>query len=131
MTLTNEQIEQVMNLTGLTHDKAVKYYDKYYRDMEDDTLTFEDMLYCIELEQKGKQNGIKNVVQGDTPKKPRPPRTIKVSEEKIQLFDLLWEGLSNYYAENAQIVKNNKEIEVKIGDKAFKIDIIEHRAPKK
>ncbi len=131
MTLTNEQVEQVIALTGFTHDKAIKYYNDYYRDMEDDSLTFEDMLYCIELEQKGKQNGIKNVVQGDTPKKPRPPRTIKVSDEKIQLFDLLWEGLFNYYAENAKIVKNNKEIEVKIGEKAFKVDIIEHRQSKK
>lgn len=120
-----------MELTALPHDKAVKYYNDYYKDMEDDSLTFEDMLYCIELEQKGKKNGVKNIVQSADTKKERAPRTIKVSDEKIQLFDLLWEGLSNYYAENAQIVKNNKEIEVKIGGKSFKIDIIEHRNTKK
>lgn len=130
MKLTENQIAQVMELTNLPHDKAVKYYNDYYKDMEDDSLTFEDMLYCIELEQKGKKNGVKNIVQSADTKKERAPRIIKVSDEKIQLFDLLWEGLSNYYAENAQIVKNNKEIEVKIGEKSFKIDIIEHRTPK-
>ena len=48
----------------------------------------------------------------------------------MELFSLLWEGLSNFYGENAQISKQNKEISVQIGEKSFKIDIVEHRKAK-
>ena len=48
----------------------------------------------------------------------------------MALFNLLWEGLSNFYGKNAEIIKNNKLISVKIGEKSFKIDIIEQRKPK-
>ena len=48
------------------------------------------------------------------------------SQEKQDLFSLIWEGLSNYY-ENCKILTNNKLISVQIGEKTFKIDIIEQR----
>lgn len=63
--------------------------------------------------------------------KENKPKTIKVSSEKIELFDLIWEGLSNFYGENAKIEKQNKLIKVKINETEFKVDIIESRKPKK
>ena len=48
----------------------------------------------------------------------------------MELFSLIWEGLSNFYGENAQISKQSKEISVQIGEKSFKIDIIQHRKAK-
>lgn len=83
-----------------------------------------------EIERKTKENKVNVGARADKPKKGSKPRTVVVSDEKVALFDLLWEGLSNFYGENAEIVKNNKLISVKIGEKTFKIDIIEQRKPK-
>ena len=63
-------------------------------------------------------------------KKEKKQRIAQVSAEKMALFSLIWEGLSNFYGENAQISKQNKEISVQIGEKSFKIDIVEHRKVK-
>ena len=62
------------------------------------------------------------------------PRTIKVSDEKVNLF----EGIKGFLTEycdnlggNLEILKENKLFSVKIGEKIFKIDLIEQRPPKK
>lgn len=94
-------------------------------------VTIEDALEMARMELGAKE--IKNYAQKEyKPKeeKEKKPKEIKVSKEKIELFDLLWEGLHNFYDENAQIIKQNKEISVQIGEKSFKIDIVEHRKPK-
>ena len=83
-----------------------------------------------EIERKAKENKVNIGARADKPKKESKPRTVVVSDEKVALFDLIWEGLSNFYGENAEIVKNNKLISVKIGKKSFKIDIIETRQKK-
>ena len=57
------------------------------------------------------------------------PRTVKISDEKKDLFSTLWGFISENYS--AEVVKDNKEICVTIGDKKFKIDLVEHRPPKK
>ena len=58
--------------------------------------------------------------------KEKKQRIAQVSQEKQDLFSLIWEVLSNYY-ENCEILTNNKLISVQIGKKTFKIDIIEQR----
>jgi hypothetical protein len=58
------------------------------------------------------------------------PRTVKVSDEKKELFDTILRNLDRcwgVYRENITVLKENKLIEVRINDKTFKIDIIEQR----
>lgn len=128
--ITDEQIAKVMEITNYPKAKAEKYIKEYYKDMEDETITFEDIFFGIQCEMKAKANGIRNYVQSDKPRKTNASKTVVVSNEKMALFDLLWEGLSNFYGKNAQIIKQNKEISVQIGEKSFKIDLVEHRKPK-
>ena len=72
--------------------------------------------------------GIKVGARATEPKaeKEKKQRIAQVSQEKQDLFSLIWEVLSNYY-ENCEILTNNKLISVQIGKKTFKIDIIEQR----
>ena len=63
-------------------------------------------------------------------RKQTKPRTVKVSDEKKQLFSEIYQNLLDIYGENAEIVKMNKIIMVNIGDKHFKIDLIEQRKSK-
>jgi len=67
-------------------------------------------------------------------KKERKPHPVKVSDEKRELFDTIVANLTKCIGvepENITIVTQNKLIEVKIGEKRFKIDVIECRQPKK
>ena len=96
---------------------------------EGEPITMEEAQEMAQMEINAK--GIKIGARAAEPKakKEKKQRVAQVSAEKMALFSLLWEGLSNYY-ENAEIVKNNKEISIKVGEKCFKIDIIEHRTKK-
>jgi hypothetical protein len=62
--------------------------------------------------------------------KERKPPVKKVSDEKKELFSEILSDLEDVYRENVQVLTENKLIQVKIGGKTFKIDIIEQRQPK-
>lgn len=98
---------------------------------EGEPVTIEEATEMAEMELKSKKN-CKNYTNSTSEKLKngeKKPKTVKVSTEKMELFNLLWEGLSNYY-ENAEILKQNKLISVQIGEKNFKIDIVETRQKK-
>ena len=62
-------------------------------------------------------------------RKQTKPRTVKISDEKQALFKYIFGELSENF-DNVRVLKENKLIEVGIGGKIFKIDIIEQRKPK-
>ena len=65
--------------------------------------------------------------------KPKKPRTVKISDEKQILFQSILHQLDRcelVERENVEVLKENKLISVKIGEKVFKIDIIETRNKK-
>ena len=69
--------------------------------------------------------------RADKPKKESKPRTVVTSDEKKTLFNQIFSNIEQIYGGNAHIEKENKLIIVKIGEKTFKIDLIEQRKPKK
>lgn len=79
-----------------------------------------------ELAQKAKENKIDHGASSGK-KKEGKPRTVKISDEKQMLFSEIWTNLFDVFGENAQIAKENKLILVQIGEKTFKIDLIEQR----
>ena len=93
---------------------------------EGEPVTMEEAQEMAQMEINAK--GIKVGARATEPKaeKEKKQRIAQVSQEKQDLFSLIWEVLSNYY-ENCEILTNNKLISVQIGKKTFKIDIIEQR----
>lgn len=83
------------------------------------------------LIEKTKNYKVNHDAQAKKPREKAKPRTVVVSDEKQTLFSDIWSHLSELYGENAEIVKKNKLIIVKIGDKHFKVDLIEQRKSKK
>lgn len=66
-------------------------------------------------------------------RKQTTPRKPKISDEKQALFQSILENIDRCECverENVTVLKENKLIEVKIGEKIFKIDIIEQRKSK-
>ena len=82
------------------------------------------------LDEVAKKIKINHKATADKPKKEQKPRVVKVSDDKKQLFSEILTNLTEIYGENAKVEKENKLIIVKIGEKTFKIDLIETRKPK-
>lgn len=123
--IPDNEIKSHMKNLDLTEEQAIQLYleDEGYLDNEE----------LEELDSKAKKVKIQHQATSTekTEQKDRKPRTIKVSDEKVTLFDTIYTNLSENYGENVEIVKENKLLTVKIGAKVFKIDLIEQRPPKK
>ena len=124
-----EDVEQIMEWTNLSYAQAEKYLLDVYKDVQSENVF--DLLDCIELEVKSKQNPKRNYVKSaeNSAKKTRKPKTVKISQNKQELFYKLALFLQNEY-ENVEILTENKLFQVKIGSDVFKIDVIQQRNKK-
>lgn len=122
--IPDSEIEKSMQVLELTKEEAVQLW------LEDnDYLTNEEL---EELDAKAKKVKINHGAGTTKPrKKSDKPRVVKVSDEKKTLFSEILADLEDVFKNNVKVLKENKLIEVKIGEKTFKIDIIEQRTPKK
>jgi hypothetical protein len=122
--IPDKEIEKNMKLLEISKEEAVEMWleDEGYLDNEEQN----------ELDEKAKKVKIDHGASAidKTEKKEKKPREIKVSDEKQALFGEIVEKLAEN-GRNYEIVKENKLICVKIGEKTFKIDLIEQRQPKK
>ena len=129
VTVKDSIIQKYMSDFALTKEDAIQMY------LEDEGL--EDNEDVEEMTAKAKEN--KAVVHGESAekderkvanKKQSKPKTVKVSDTKKELFSKISQFLIDTFGENAEILKENKLIQVKIGEDMFKIDIIQQRKPK-
>lgn len=117
------EVKNLMTTLDLTEEDAIQLW------LEDNDFEVNEELE--ELDAKAKKVKVDHGA-GDTKarKKSDKPRTVKVSDAKKELFGQIFTNLTSFYANNVTILKENKLISVKIGDKTFKIDIIETRNKK-
>ena len=123
LTIPDTEIKSAMDNLDLTREEAIQMWleDNEYLENEGQT----------ELQNKASKVKIDHGARVDIiQKKAKAPRTVKVSDEKVALFDSLVGNLMENY-ENVDILKENKLIQVEIGGKVFKIDLIEQRPKKK
>ena len=124
--IPDSEIEKNMKLLEISKEEAVEMWlcDNDFEDNEE----------LEELDTKAKKVKVVHGAGDNKRKKSEKPRTVKVSDEKKELFSTILQNLDRAIGverENIQVLKENKLISVKIGEKTFKIDIIEQRAPKK
>ena len=121
--IPDKEIEQSMKALDLTKEEAIEMYleDEGYLDNEEQ----------IELNEKAKKVKIDHQASAidKTEKKEKKVREVKVSDEKQSLFAEIVANLAEN-GRNYQILKENKLISVQIGEKIFKIDLIETRQKK-
>lgn len=125
--IPDKEIENSIKILELTKEEAIQLW------LEDNDYEVNEELE--ELDAKAKKVKIDHGASATTPrKKSEKPRTVKVSDEKKTLFDSILTNIDRCEGverENVRILKENKLIEVKIGEKIFKVDLIEQRPPKK
>lgn len=123
--IPDDEIKKNMKLLDISQKDAIEMWleDEGYLDNEEQN----------ELDAKAKKVKIDHGASAvdKTQKKEKKPREIKVSNEKQELFSEILSNLQDVYKNSVEIVKENKLLTVKIGEKTFKIDIIEKRQPKK
>lgn len=122
----DEEIIKVKEALGITTKEAVEMW------LDDNDYTVNEEQEA--LDEKAKKVKIPMGAREVKEKKERKPITKKVSDEKKILFDSIVKQLDRCELvdrENVTILNENKLIQVKIGDKIFKIDLVECRPPKK
>lgn len=123
--IPDSEIKAHMKNLDLTEDEAIQLYleDEGYLDNEE----------LEELDSKAKKVKIQHGASTTekTEKKEKKPRTVKISDEKQGLFDNIYHFLVETYGGSVDILKENKLLTLKIGEKTFKVDLIEQRPPKK
>ena len=117
------EIEKNMEKLELSESEAIQLWleDNGYEVNEEQEI----------LDSKAKQIKIDYGVDKEKGKKLSSPKKVKVSNEKKELYHKVYSELLTYGNSNVTILKEYKLIQVKIGEKTFKIDIIETRPPKK
>ena len=127
VTIPNAEIKKQMELLDLTKEEAIEMW------LDDNDYTTNEEQEA--LDEKAKKVKIQHGAEADDKrKKPAAPRTVKVSDEKKELFTTILANLNRaegVEAEDITVLKENKLIQVKIGERVFKIDVIEQRPPKK
>ena len=127
--IPDAEIQKSMKVLEISKEEAIQMWleDEGYLDNEEQ----------MELEKKAKENRITATIHdagNKAKRKQSKPKTVKVSDEKQALFAEIHEKLCEYCDEidgTCEVLKENKLISVKIGEKTFKIDLIEQRLPKK
>lgn len=122
--IPDEEIKKSMKALDLTKEDAIQMW------LEDNDYEVNEEQ--AELDAKAKKVKIDHGASAmdKTKSKEKKPRPKVASDEKQTLFSQIFDNLNEFYGENAKIEKENKLILVKIGEKTFKIDLIEQR-PKK
>ena len=121
--IPDAEIQNFMKSLDLSKEDAIQMW------LEDNDYEVNEEQ--AELDAKAKKVKIDHGASAvDKTQKEKKSRPKVASDEKKELFDEIFSNLSDVYGQNARIEKENKLIIVKIGEKEFKLDLIETRKPK-
>lgn len=125
VTIPDNTIKQFMLSLDLTEEEAIQTY------LEDEGLLENEEQIALNEKAKGFSHAVHDRL--DKPKKEKRKVTVNVSDEKKVLFNYILTSLKENNAismEDIEILRENKLIQVKFGNKIFKIDLIQQRPPK-
>ena len=129
-----EDIKEVMEITGLDKVKAEKLFKSVAKDIDDgtdDEVCSYDVIDVIKTEQKVKDIGCdRHYVQGDKPKTERKPRERKVDNEKLFLLQGLASGLENKIGLDVTY-ENEVKLHFNYNGSSYSVTLTKHRPPKK
>ena len=129
-----DDIKEVMEITGLDKVKAEKLFKSVAKDIDDgsdDEICSYDVIDIIKTEQKVKENGCdRHYVQADKPKTERKPRERKVDNEKLFLLQGLASGLENKIGLDVTY-ENEVKLHFNYNGSSYSVTLTKHRPPKK
>ena len=121
LNIPDDELEKMCKNLDLTQEEAIQVW------LEDNEYEINEEQE--ELHQVAKKVKINHDARAVAPQKDKRERTVKISDEKQELFTQLKDFLTENF-EKVSVLKENKLFEVKIGDKTFKMDLIQQRDKK-
>ena len=124
--IPDREIDNFMSSLQISQEEAIELWLVDNDFAEDEELE--------ELDAKAKTVKINHGASADKPrKKSEKPRTVKVSDAKVELFNAFIPFLHDFCEKNNAsyaTLKPNKLFSVNYGGETFKIDLIQVRKPK-
>ena len=121
LNIPDDELAKMCKNLDLTQEEAIQVW------LEDNEYEINEEQE--ELHQVAKKVKINHDARAVAPQKDKRERTVKISDEKQELFTQLKDFLTENF-EKVSVLKENKLFEVKIGDKTFKLDLIQQRDKK-
>lgn len=129
----DDDIKEVMDITGYTKAKATKLFKEVAKDAddgEDDEFCSYDVIEIIKMEHKAKESGADKLYVKSEEKKPRAKREVKLDDVKVAFLAEVAELLKNTNAESISITNPQKEISFTMGGDSYSLNLVKHRPPK-
>ena len=117
--ISDKEIQNYMTKLDLSKQEAIDLWLEENDYQENEELN--------ELDDKAKKVKINHGVANEKPKE-KKPHTVKVSDEKTEIFERLTEFLRENY--EFSVEKNNKMFKIFKNGKEFKLDLVETRQKK-
>lgn len=121
--IPDKDIEHLMKSLNIPKDEAVWCWleDNDYVELDEETQALQEKAEKVKVDH--------GVAYKKADKKAPKPK--KVSDSKKEIFEAIWNAISEKFGENAQITTENKYIDVQNGEFSYTINLVEHRKPKK
>lgn len=121
--IPDKEIEKFMKNLGIPKSEAIECWL-----MDNDLLELDEESQA--LEDKAKKNKVDHGVAYKKAKK-KTPKPKVVTDSKKEIFETIWNAISEKYGENAKITTDNKYIDIQNDGFSYTINLVEHRKPKK
>ena len=120
--IPDKEVEKLQNSLKLSKQDAIDLW------LADNNLELDEEQQ--ELDEKASKIHIMKDIDTKKSTKERKKVEKKVSDTKKELFSEILSDLEDVYKGNVTVLNQNKLISVRIGDKLFKVDVIECRPAK-
>lgn len=126
----DEDIKEIMEITGLDKVKAEKLFVSVAKDIDDgtdDELSSYDVIDVIKIEQKAKKNGTDKMYVASEKKTPTvykfdtKKRTRKENPTKRELIEVLKGALEGFEVENLEVTNIERELVFTLGGVKYKV----------
>lgn len=129
-----DDIKEVMEITGLGKEKAIKLFKSVANDIDDgtdDEICSYDVIDVIKIEHKAKESGASKIYAQSEKPKTKAKREVKLDNVKVDFLKEVATLISGLQVENVTIVNPQKEITFTIGADHYSLNLVKHRPPKK
>ena len=128
-----DDINEVMEITGLNYQKAEKLFQSVAKDLDDGSdpeLCSYDVIDVIRIEQNSKACGNRHYEKSQTLKSERKPRERKIDTDKAKLLNYIKQGLTLGLDSTLIQTENEVKLHFPYNGSEYSVTLTKHRAPK-
>ena len=118
-----KEVEKMMKLLGCTYEEALQII------ADDNAIDKGEKLFELSAEEKKVAKSM--TIAGEKTVKTTAKRERKIDTEKVEIINKIADFLAKNDDFVVEIIKNEKEISLKVGENDYSVTLTKHRPPKK